>query len=225
MFKKLLGVLAVVVLGTSSPAWAGSFAYLVGAGDADPTAQITAAGFTPVGLTDLTAVDLAGVSVLWVTNGNNGAPPLAVTNNVAALSDWVAGNGVLSYHDRYVSDGSSDMANVLPGAAGVTFVRNFDSDTDIDILNATTIVTTGLNNTSLDGGNSSSHGYVDGTTLPFLSLGAVSILNRGGATNEIVDFYYPHGAGWVYYSTIPLDYYIAGGDPTPRRVTLQMCTR
>jgi hypothetical protein len=214
MFKKLLGVLAVVVLGTSSPAWAGSFAYLIGAGDANPTAQITAAGFTPVGLTDLTAVDLAGVSVLWVTNGDNSAPPSAVTNNIAALSAWVAGDGgVLSYHDRYVSDGVFNMADVLPGAAGVNFVREVDINAaNIDILNGTTIVTTGLSNTSLDGGNLSSHGYVDGTTMPF---GALGILNRGGATNEIVDFYYQHGAGRVYYSTIPLDFYIGGSGSNP----------
>jgi hypothetical protein len=137
---------------------------------------------------------------------------LAVTNNVAALSDWVAGNGVLSYHDRYVSGGSFNMADVLPGAAGATFVRDFSNGADIDILNGTTIVTTSLNNTSLDGGFFSSHGYVDGTTLPF---GAVGILNRGGATNEIVDFYYPYGAGSVYYSTIPLDFYIAGFGSNP----------
>ena len=213
--RKLLGSLLVLLaVSVSQQAWAGSFAYLAGAGDADPSAQISAAGFTPVALGNLTAGDLAGVSVLWVTNGSNDAPPTAVTDNIAALNDWVVGGGVLSYHDRYVSDGNFDMASVLPGATGVHFVRDFNNDRDIDILNGSTIVTAGLDNTSLDDGNSSSHGYVEAATMPG---GAVGILNRGGALNEIVDFYYQHGNGWVYYSTIPLDYYIGGSGPNPPR--------
>jgi hypothetical protein len=35
-------------------------------------------------------------------------------------------------------------------------------------------------------------------------------LCQGGNTNEVVDFTYPLGAGLVYYSTIPIDYYLDG---------------
>lgn len=198
----------------ASSAWAIPFHYLVGAGVGDPTAPITASGNTPVGLADLSAADLAAVQVLWITNGGNGAPPAAVTNNLAAIAEFVRAGGVLSYHDRYVGGGQFDMAAILPGASGVMFIRDFSNDRDIDILNNTTIVTNGLNNTSLDGGTSSSHGYAEAGTLP---AGAVAILNRGGALDEIVDFYYPFGAGWVYYSTIPLDYYLSGNGPNPPR--------
>ena len=59
---------------------------------------------------------------------------------------------------------------------------------------------------TLDGGNSSSHGYAVLGTLP---AGAVSILNNGTAGN-IVDFYYSYGNGKVYYSSIPLDFYLGG---------------
>jgi len=159
---------------------------------------------------------LANVDVLWITNGSNGSPPSEVISNVTALADFVFNGGVLSYHDRYVSGGSYDMANLLPGATGIGFHRDISNDADIDILNASTPVTTGLDNTSLDGGTSSSHGYVDAASLP---AGAVAILNRGGAPNEIVDFYYAFGAGYVYYSTIPLDYYLAGSGPNPPRDT------
>ena len=205
--KHLTWFLALLISGTSAPTWATAIHYLAGAGNIDPTVPITAAGFTPVALFDLTAGDLSGAHVLWVTNGNNGAPPTAVTNNVSSLSDWVFGGGVLSYHDRYVNDGVFNMANILPGATGVSFVRSFTNDADIDILNGSTIVTDLLDDSSLDGGNSSSHGYVDAGTLP---AGAVAILNRGGAKAEIVDFYYAFGAGRVYYSTIPLDFYLVG---------------
>ena len=64
-----------------------------------------------------------------------------------------------------------------------------------------------LNNASLDGGNSSAHGYVLQSTLP---LGAKPILCVGGNTNEVVDFTYTLGGGLEYYSTIPIDYYLDG---------------
>jgi hypothetical protein len=218
-YKHWLAALALV--GVTTGAHAIPFHYLAGAGAADPTAPITAAGHTPVALGNLTAADLAGVQVLWITNGSNSAPPSAVTNNLGAIGNWVQAGGVLSYHDRYVGGGTFDMADVLPGAAGVSFVRNFDNSADIDILLAGHPVVDGpagtLDNTSLDGGNSSSHGYADAATLP---AGAVAILNRGGAANEIVDFYYSFGLGWVYYSTIPLDFYLAGSGNNPPRDTI-----
>ena len=209
-----LGALVSVLMMTSAHAI--PFHYLQDAGSADPDGAITAAGHTPVALTDLTAGDLAGVSVLWVTNGSNGAPPSQVTNNAATLVDFVFGGGILSYHDRYVSATGGGSANnsVLPGAAAIAFVRDFSPDDDIDILNATTAVTAGLDNTSLDGGNSSNHGYATSASLP---AGAIAILNVGGAVDEIVDFYYPYGAGFVYYSTIPLDFYLAGSGNNPPR--------
>lgn len=208
------GLAAVAAAVFASSASAIPFHYLIGAGSTDPTVPITASGNTPVGLTDLSAADLATVQVLWITNGDNSAPPAAVTSNLAAIAEFVRAGGVLSYHDRYVGGGQFDMADVLPGAGGVTFVRDFSNGSNIDILNNTTIVTNGLNNTSLDGGTSSSHGYAAAATLP---AGAVAILNRGGAVDEIVDFYYPFGAGWVYYSTIPLDFYLGGSGPNPPR--------
>lgn len=214
MISKLLrgwAAAAAMVLASAS-AHAIPFHYLTGAGDADPTAPITAAGHTPVGLADLTAGDLAGVSVLWITNGDNGGLPAAFVGNAAAVAAWVSAGGVLSFHDRYVSDGSDDLASLLPGAAGAVFVRDFANDADIDILAPLHPVVAGLDDTSLDGGTSSSHGYVELATLP---AGATAVLNRGGAIDEIVDFYYAFGAGWVYYSTMPLDYYLGGSGGNP----------
>lgn len=123
------------------------------------------------------------------------------------------GGGVLSFHDRTVADGGPSTtltaADYLPGAGAVTFVRDFTDDADIQVLLSNT-VTSGpggvIDNTSLDGGTSSSHGYATRASLP---AGAAAVLSRGNPT-EIVDFYYGVGSGWVYYSTMPLDYYLAG---------------
>src|SRR6266536_3750446 len=57
---------------------------------------------------------------------------------------------------------------------------------------------------SLDGGNSSSHGYVVAASVP---AGAVRILSRTNPA-EYVLYAYPYGRGWVVYSTMPLDFYL-----------------
>ena len=184
-------------------------------GDANPTGAITAAGHTSVALGGLTAGDLAGIDVLWVLNGNNGGAPGAVTANAAAIDAFVLAGGVLSYHDRYVSGGADSNAALIPGADLITFIRDFSDDQSIDIVTGGTLVTNGpggvIGNTTLDGGNSSSHGY---TLLGTLPAGAVPVFSQTDVTH-IVDFYYGYGAGWVYYSTIPLDFYLNGNGNNP----------
>lgn len=189
-------------------------------GGADPSAAIIASGNTSTALSGLTAADLVNIQVLWILNGNNDAPNAALTAHAADVAAFVAGGGVLSYHDRYVSEnGGLSSANntVLPGAGAITFVRDFTTDTkNIDIVTPGP-VTTGpggtLTDTSLDGGNLSSHGYVLQASIP---ADGTSVFSRTDPTH-IVDFYYPFSAGWVYYSTIPLDFYLSGiGDNPPR---------
>tara|TARA_Y100001970_G_C14196891_1_gene838649 strand:- start:867 stop:2150 length:1284 start_codon:yes stop_codon:yes gene_type:complete len=127
-----------------------------------------------------------------------------------AIEAFVAGGKVLIYHDRNVRD----VETVLPGNNGITATRNFSDSRAIDILDNSTIVTDGpggtINDSSLDNGSSSSHGFVAAASLPG---NAVKILSRTN-DDEIVTFSYAHGAGHAIYSTIPLDYYLNGG-PTP----------
>ena len=66
----------------------------------------------------------------------------------------------------------------------------------------------------MDGGGSSSHGYADASTLPG---DAVSYMFRDGEPGNIVSFLYPLGGGQVYYSTIPLDFYLDGENPAAFR--------
>jgi hypothetical protein len=184
----------------------------VGFFGANAAAPITADGFTPKALANLTAADLVGLDVLWIFNPNNGAPSATITANLASINAFVLAGGVLSFDDRNVNNGLS-ASTYLPGGAGVNFVRLLGAN--IDVSTPGTLVTNGpggvINNTTLDGGNFSDHGYA---TLASLPGGAVPILNNGDPT-QIVDFSYHLGLGSVYYSTIPLDFYLAGGGNNP----------
>jgi hypothetical protein len=176
-------------------------------------AAITASGNTGQQLTGLTAADLVGIDVLWILNGNNGAPNAQVTGNQASIAAFITAGGVLSMHDRNVNQGGVSASTYLPGGAGIAFTSLLGAN--IDVETGGTAVTNGpsgtINNTDLDGGNFSNHGFASLGSLP---AGAVAILNNGTAGN-IVDFYYGFGAGAVYYSSIPLDFYLSGGGNNP----------
>lgn len=210
--KKLSWIaLALTAVTASLPSQAAVFGYYLSDTTGSPAAAITASGNTSVQLTNLTAADLVGINVLWILNGNNGAPDANVTGNTASINAFVSGGGVLSFHDRAVTD----AATYIPGAAAVTFVRDFTNSSDIDVVTNNT-VTNGpagvINNTTLDGGNSSSHGYATVSSLP---PGAIEVLSIGGDPSRAVDFYFGLGAGDVYYSTIPLDFYLGGSGNNP----------
>lgn len=165
-------------------------------------------GHAAMQLDDVSAGSLAGLNVLWILNSSNSDYALLAGND-AAIAAFVRGGGVLSFHDRRVTE----AASILPGGGGIVFTR--DLNTTIDVVNAGTLVTNGpgglIGNATLDGGNLSNHGYASLTSLP---VGALAILSRSDAT-QIVDFTYGFGAGDVYYSTIPLDFYLDGGGNNP----------
>ena len=205
MKRLLVAVMAVCGLIASSASNAVVFGYYLSGTTGSPAAAITANGDTAVQLNNLTAADLAGIDVLWILNGNNGTPDANVMGNLAAINDFVNGGGVLSFHDRNVAQGVS-AADYLPGAAGTTFVSGFGADVDVLENNTVTNGPWGtINNTTLDGGNFSTHGWASLGTLPG---GAVAVLSTADPT-QIVDFYYDFGDGLVYYSTMPLDFYLA----------------
>lgn len=182
------------------------FGYYLSGTSGNPGAAIAAAGHTAQALAGLSAGNLTGIDVLWILNGNNGAPDAQVTGNQAAINAFVNAGGVLSFHDRGVNQGLS-ASTYVPGAAGVTFTHSVSANINVVANNTVTNGPAGvITNTTLDGGNSSNHGFATLGTLPG---GAVAVLNNGTAGN-IVDFYYSLGAGDVYYSTIPLDFYLAG---------------
>lgn len=207
-----------------------------GQGASNQVPSIEAAGGTPVLITDPTAAQLSGLDALVVQNPSNGSFGSEYTSRLADIAAAVNGGMSLIFHDRFVTGANS----VLPGGGGITTVRDFTYGANIDVAVSSTTVTNGpggiVGPTTLDGGNSSSHGYVDASTLP---AGAITPLVRGDGvggtvngptsadgfptpkrdvqadnpvTNEGVTTCYPHGAGHVLYSTIPLDFYLSGSN-------------
>ena len=182
------------------------------ANDSEIQAAITASGNTPIALADLSAGSLSGISVLWMLNQSNLGYG-AIGGSVANLDAFVLAGGALVFNDRYVAG----AAGILPGGAGIVFHRDFTDAANINIVTTGTMVTNGpggvLTDTSLDNGNFSSHGFADLSSLP---SGAVPIFSRTDPT-QIVDFSYELGSGYVYYSSIPVDYYLSGfGNAPPR---------
>jgi hypothetical protein len=212
MKKLLTAAVAACAMFASLSANAVVFGYYLSFTTGSPAAAITAAGHTAQQLNNLTAGDLAGIDVLWILNGSNGSPDANVMANISSVSTFVQGGGVLSFHDRNVNQGPALPTQYIPGAAGVAWTTAFG--TDINVL-ANNLVTNGpagmITNTTLDGGNFSTHGFASLGSLP---AGAVGVLSTGDP-NEIVDFYYSYGLGNVYYSAMPLDFYLlpAGSNP------------
>lgn len=165
---------------------------------------VVAQGHTASILPDLSTGSLAGLDVLWIMNGSNAAEPTQMITNGPAVGVFVTAGGVLLFNDRRVTG----AASVLPGGGAIAFTQSFSSS--IDVQSNTTKITDGtgpggaIGNATLDGGSNSNHGFAAIATLP---AGTTSILNDGTPGN-IVDFFYQNGAGFVYYSTIPLDYYL-----------------
>jgi hypothetical protein len=174
-------------------------------GSSSQIAPIVAAGLQAVNVGNLTTADLSQFDVLFVQNPDNGGYSSVFTSNLTKIHQFISNGGVFIFHDRHVTT----AANVLPGSPG-TMVRDFADPANIDIVDNTTLVTNGpggvITNTSLDGGNFSSHGWILSSTIP---AGARGILSTGNTTHLVL-YSYPFGQGKVVYSTIPLDFYLTG---------------
>lgn len=210
-FKTLLSVALAVALSLPLAAQdVGYYDMTLGQGNPTQVPSIIVGGGNPILISDLSPVELAGIDVLYVQNPDNGAFGGEYLTNLANVEAAVSAGMVLMIHDRFVTTAET----ILPGGAGFIAVRNVFND--IDFQDTSTLVSNGpggvLNDTDLDGGGSSSHGYVDAASLP---AGAVKILNQAGSLNQIVTMSYSHGSGAVIYSTIPLDHFLAFGTFPP----------
>jgi hypothetical protein len=177
----------------------------VGQGNASQVPSITAAGGNPVLISDLSPAELGTIDVLYVQNPSNGSFGSEYLSNLPNVEAAVNSGLVLVIHDRYVTSANT----ILPGGGSFSAVRLLSND--IDFTTFSTTVSNGpagvLDNASLDGGGSSSHGYLDAATLP---AGAENVLHQAGSPNQIVTTAYSHGSGTVIYSSIPLDHFLAG---------------
>lgn len=187
-----------------------------GAGVAAQVPPIDTAAHDPVDVVDLSPGELAGIDVLFVQNPDNGGYGSEYTSNLANIETAVLNGMTLVMHDRAVATGTLSAAAVLPGGSSITSTHTFGYN-DINLLHLTNLITQGpggvVDDTTLDGGGDSAHGYADSVSLP---AGAVALMSSAVA-DEVVTFSYPYGLGWVVYSTIPLDHYLAGNNPAAFR--------
>ncbi len=178
-----------------------------------PNAPIVANGFAPVQITDITTFDFATANIVMIDESDNGSPSSGLQGRFTDLTNYVSGGGRLVVHDRNVAQGTPTLPPALLGSTLLT--TSFSGNIDIETPGTT--VTNGpfgtITNSTLDGGNSSDHGYATLATRP---AGAVAILNNGTA-GQIVAYSFAFGSGTVYYSTIPLDFYLGGSGNNPPR--------
>lgn len=168
---------------------------------------IQAAGGTAVLVDDPSSAELANLDALFVLNSSNFDYSLGYTSRLADITAAVQSGMVLVIHDRLV-DGA---ARILPNGSTFSTLPDLSEGADINLLDTTTAVTSGLDDSSLDLGIGSNRGYALDGTLP---ITAKRIL---GATkpSHIVTFCYSLGKGAVIYSTIPLDFYLSFPDAAP----------
>ncbi len=176
-------------------------------GNPSQIAPILAAGHLPIDIIDLSLPELQGIDVLFVQNPSNGGFGNEFLTQLPLIHDEILNGLSVIIHDRYVANAES----ILPLGETFTIIRN--TGADIDVLPPPNVVSNGplgpLDNTSLDGGNHSHHGYALAGTLP---PNADLLLSTQDPT-QIVTFGYPIGLGFVTYSSIPLDHYLAGNGP------------
>jgi subtilisin family serine protease len=181
-----------------------------------PAAPINQAGFGALQVTNISTLDLSTVNMLFVDESNNGGLSSPMFNRLADIRNWVEGGGVFIVHDRWVANSETPQFNpFFIGAPNTRAVRRFDFGPDLDVIPpGNTLVTNGphgvINNSTLDNGNFSNHGWVQGPTLP---PGSKKILSAGPSADNVAAFSYPLGSGFVYYSSIPLDFYLDQGGP------------
>lgn len=194
-------------LATALSGQVGFYDMFVGTGQSYQIPPIITAGGTAIAIDDPRATELANLNVLWVHNPDNFGFGAEYVSRLADIDTAVQNGMILVIHDRAVAG----AAGILPGGSGFTIVRDFTEGADIDIRDASTQVTTGLDNTSLDGGNFSSHGFALDSTLPTHA----KLILTATTPSHIVTFCYPRGKGAVIYSSIPLDFYLSTNSGLP----------
>ena len=180
-----------------------------GQGLSKQVAPIEEGGHTAVKMKTLSETELASVDILWAINPSNSSHGNEFKNAIDRIKERVDEGMILVIHDRQVGNAE----NILFGEEPADIVRKFTNSRAIDVVDENTVVGEGpggfLTDSSIDGGNSSNHGYTKRETLPEDSLALLTTSDE----DEVVDFAYKYGQGAVIYSSIPLDFYLNGYKP------------
>jgi uncharacterized repeat protein (TIGR01451 family) len=170
---------------------------------------IGAAGLSARRIPDIANEPLGGLRILAINEASNSGMSAALQNRLPAIEAWVRGGGRLIVHDR--TTGTTSSNRFLFGAPGTQSVRSSSVSGRV-IPPGEGLVVDGpfgiLDDDMLNSVNTLVFGHVSGSTLP---EGSQPVLHAAGNTNSVIAFSYPLGAGHVYYSSILLDCYLAGG--------------
>lgn len=199
----------------SEPLTIGYYDTVQNTGQVAQETPILAIGETPEDVGDIGAADFAGMDILFFQNPSSSPPFGAFVEqaNIDKVDSFVLDGGVLVFHDRY--PGGTD--DVIPGNPGDLILDSSAGNQQFSVLDNLTILAQGpagtIDGDNIEGGSALSFGYADASTVP---ADAIGLLSRED-TDRWVTYAYPYGNGYVIYSSIPLDFYLANGNPESMR--------
>ncbi len=201
------GALAFAVIGAAEAGITVGYYTDFNAGAEGWANPIAMNGYVGIQVLDITSFDFSSVDIMVIDESSNGEISADLLSRAGDLDAYTLGGGRVVIHDRYVTDNS-----FIPGGGGISLFRDFTFDTDLDVVTGGTLVTDGpfgmINDATLDGGTSSNHGWAEN-----LPGGATTFLSSGPEAFRAGAFGYVYGGGYVYYSSIPMDFYLAGNGP------------
>ena len=192
----------------------GYYSMIGGAGTAAMADDIVAAGHTPVLLDGTNWHMLDQIDTLYVWNGDNLSYNTNFVSHMPQITQAVQNGMDMVVFDRAIGEINPQTGQplnpsvVLPGAGGLQIQRYLSADADLTDAGQQMIGSgpaPGINDTSLDGGNYTTHGYALTSSLP---PGATVLMTpHDGINDQAVGFVYEFGAGMVQYYGIPMDFY------------------
>jgi len=204
--KTQMATLTLAVLGglgmlSTSTAHAGQIGTYGSCWNGKKTTAITAAGHTEKPLADLSPASLSGLAGLIIEHCFGSPLSDVVTTDVKTANS----NGMLLVIDDWNPGGGTSAA--LPGTPAIAWI--YGPGSQIDLVPGMPYITGPggtLTDTSLDGGNSSNHGY----TTSAMPAGVQALLTTADHS-QTVAIAYKNGSGTVVYSAMPLDAYLPNG--------------
>ncbi len=180
-----------------------------GAGVAEQGDIITGLGQNAFLRTDLQASDTQRAGVLFVQNGDPLGYDGEFTASAANLIGYVGNGGVMIFHDVAVTTASTLLSTFGVGGAVVAP----GAGSGVDFAGSVTPVTSGpaglLTDDSLDGAPLSA-GYVG---IDSIQDEDVAVLATRTDPSQGITLLAAHGAGYLIYSTIDLEAYLADFTP------------
>jgi hypothetical protein len=186
----------------------GYYSLQEGRGVVAQVAPIEAAGLQAAAINDLTNDDLHLYSMLFVQNANNSGYSSTYTSNLDKVFAFIDQGGVVVFHDRATR---AEASAVVPGNPA-SFVRMVTGGTRILSTDPEFLSGPGgeLTQSIVDSNsNFGTHGYAQRDSLPENTIG---LLTQAGV-NQWTTFAVPYGSGYMVYSSIPLDFYLAQSSP------------